>query len=262
MSDQFDPNGGLPPATPGAMQPTHQTPPASYPPYPGAPHPGAPYPGTPYPGAPEPPPGYPAQPQGYPYPYGSYPPPYNPYGYPPPQPPRQSHTALWVTLSIVGIVVIGACVGCSILAGSLFNTASRVAQQYYQPLLVVESFCQDEMDANYSAAYSQLSTSQQASLTRDQFVAQSTARDTSEGTVTDCTVNSSNTNLTSTSSSATIGVMMTRSIAGTFQGTLTLINDDSAWTIDQIDPALPILTDGTPTQGAGTPAAGTATPTV
>lgn len=250
MSYPFDSNG-VPSSEPGANPTPQNVPPASYPPYPSAP----------YPGMPVPPPSYPTQPQGYPYPYGSYPPPYNPYGYPPPQPPRQRNTALWVTLTVVGIVVIGACVGCSIFAGSLFSTAGKLAQQYYQPVLVVESFCLNEKNADYSAAYDQLSAAQQATITRDQFITQSTDRDASEGVVTACDVDTSNTSISSTSTSATIGLTMTRSNAGTFQGTLTLISDGSTWTIDTIDPALPILTDGTPAEGTATPPLGTATPT-
>ncbi len=243
MSSSFDPNGAPQPADSRANQPPYDLPPASQPPHPSYP----PYP----PSTPPPPIGYPAQPQGYPYPYGSYPPPYNPYGYPPPPPPRQNNTALWVILGIVGIVVIGACVGCGLLAHAFGDTIGQAYQQYGQPIAVVETFCQDEVSANYSAAYDQFSPTLQATMTRDQFLAQSTARDVVEGTVTSCDVDfSSGGSFSSSSTSASIGVTMTRSNAGTFTGTLSLTNDQSAWAIDAIDPALPILTDGTPSQQA------------
>ena len=262
MSYPVDPNSGLPPSDPGA-NPSPQNSPPMYPPYPPAQYPGAPQPQVQYPGAPQPPtPGYPAQPQG-PYPYGGYPPAHNPYAYPPPPQPRRSNTTLLVVLGIVGVVVIGACVACGIFAGAFFKTASKVVQQYAEPYALVDQFCSNETSANYSAAYDELSAAQQANMTRDQFISQSMALDTSEGTVTDCQVDYSNTNSTNSATSATIGVLMTRSSAGDFSGTLTLISDGTTWTIDQIDPALPILTAGTPIeQSTATPTdLGTATPT-
>lgn len=179
MTSPFEPTDQTPPPDSGAPTSPYDTPGGG----PGAPSPRFPSYSAPPAGYPAQPQGYPPSPQDYPYPYGSYPP-YGPYGYPPPAPPRQNNTALWVILSIVGVVVIGVCVACAVLIGVVGNFAGRVAQQYVQPLSVIQTFCQNERDGNYGAVYDQFSSSLQASMRRDDFISMSMARDTSEGTVT------------------------------------------------------------------------------
>lgn len=96
------------------------TPPPGYPPAP-PPQPG--YPAQPYPGQP-----YPNQPYpGQPYPAGAYPPPgpaSQPGWGPPPGPPRRrARKGLWITLSVLALLLAGCCGGGFWLAKPFIDTA-------------------------------------------------------------------------------------------------------------------------------------------
>ena len=217
--DKGTPSSGEPFAAQAGEPPTPGMPP--YPPYP-----------------------YPAPPYGYPaYPQGSVP---YPYGYAPAPPPRENNTTLWVVLSIVGVVLIGACVACAVAVANLSRAATSLIQQYEGPLITSETFCSDETSHDYAGAYGQFSPTLRASITLDAFVTQSQVRDNLEGAIQSCDVNTSNLQANSfTSSTATLTINMTRSGAGTFTGSVTLVKDGGTWTIDSVDPSLPVFTDGT-----------------
>ncbi|GCE30603.1 hypothetical protein KDA_60870 [Dictyobacter alpinus] len=68
---------------------------------------------------------------------GMYPPPVNPYapnnvpqfpgpGYPPPTP-KKSKTWLWITLGVVGVLLVALIVSCSVFANGVFNIAKTIA---------------------------------------------------------------------------------------------------------------------------------------
>ena len=210
----------------------------AYPPYP--PNPAGMPPGAQGQPFPHPPYGYPP----YPYPSAAYPPPAQyayPYPYAAPQPVRQSNRALWITLSIVGGVLLVVCVSCSVLfAISISRTASNV-NKLLGPTLAVTTFCVDVQDQEYSVAYDQLSRSLQSQMTRDAFVAAALAHDQSSGRVTDCTPDTNSPPADPNRPPVMVSITITRgsgSSAFTSNGELTLIQEGGAWKIDVIDSSL------------------------
>lgn len=202
--------------------------------------PGPPQPeGQPFP---QPPYGYPP----YPYPSAAYPPPTqygHPYPYAVPQPARGSNRTLWITLSIIGGVLLVVCVSCSVLFAISIGRAANSFNQLLGPTLAATTFCVDVQDQEYSAAYDQLSRTLQSQMTRDQFVAAASARDQASGPVTDCTPDT-NSPPTGTSESPTlVHVTVIRGSdssggAFTYRGNLTLVQEGSTWKIDAIDSSL------------------------
>lgn len=230
--------GGEPTAPPPQGYAGAYPPSPPYPPY--APNPaGMPLgaPGQPPPNSPY---GYPP----YPYPSAAYPPPAQyayPYPYVVPQPARESNRALWITLSIVGGVLLVVCVSCSVLfAISISRTASNV-NKLLGPTLAVTTFCVDVQDQEYSVAYDQLSRSLQSQMTRDAFVAAALAHDQSSGRVTDCTPDTNSPPADPNRPPVMVRITITRgsgSSAFTSNGELTLIQEGGAWKIDFIDSSL------------------------
>lgn len=211
-----------------------------------------PYPPTtpaqqPYPAAPQPP--YP--PYSYPPAYGqpgapgAYPPPYPyPYPYPPmpPQQPKQSHKALWITLSILGGVILLSCIACSAFAAISLNRVGKQITSSLGPTLTAQEFCSDMEIQDYDSAYSLFSANLQSQVTSDQWSAKNQARDLSDGQVSACTV-MPNSNLPQ-GGRANLQIQITRNgdtsstATGSQTGVLTIIQEGSQWKIDNIDASL------------------------
>jgi hypothetical protein len=180
---------------------------------------------------------YPAQP-GYGQPaygqpgYGQYP---YPYGYPYPQPQKRSNRTLWIVLGIVGgvlVLCIATCaVGIALLSGPLANAIG--------PSVTAASFCAEEEQSNYTAAYNLLSTTLQQQMGETQWDQANQAREASNGVVQNCAPVTSS-GLSVSGNTATIQLQLTLN-DGTHTGPITLVKEGSRWKIDSIDPGLGIL---------------------
>lgn len=233
--------GGEPTAPPPQGYAGAYPPSPPYPPY--APNPaGMPLgaPGQPPPNSPY---GYPP----YPYPSAAYPPPAQyayPYPYAVPQPARESNRALWITLSIVGGVLLVVCVSCSVLFAISIGRAASSVSQLVGPTIAADTFCVDMQEQRYSAAYDQLSRTLQSQMTRTQFVSDANARDQASGPVTDCTPDTNAPAADTNGPSALVHMSVTRgsgSGALISSGDLTLVREESTWKIDAIDSSLGLI---------------------
>jgi len=220
------PSGPYDPTPPSGGYPQNPPPYQGYPPYPGEVPQQSPYGQPPYGQQP-----YGQQPYGPPQVYPGYP------GYPvPPQPQKNSNRTLWIILSVVGGVLVLACVSCvvlfAVLGSQLFNSP------IFGSTIAVTEFCTDEKDQQYPQAYHLLSSSMQNQMTQDQFVQRSQSLDTSQGTVSQCQPTPSSTPQAG-DTSASFDVRVTRGTAGTpTTGTITLVKESGGWKIDSIDPSL------------------------
>jgi hypothetical protein len=163
----------------------------------------------------------------------------------PPQQPRQSHKALWITLSILGGVILLSCVACSAFAAISVNRLGKQITSSLGPTLTAQEFCSDMEIQDYDSAYSLFSANLQSQITSDQWNAKNQARDLHDGQVTTCTV-LSNSNLPQ-GGRANIQIQITRNsdtpststtITGSQTGVLTIIQEGSQWKIDNIDVSL------------------------
>ncbi|HEX6800174.1 MAG TPA: hypothetical protein VF116_20850 [Ktedonobacterales bacterium] len=225
----------------------HTPPPGGEPTVPGhepqaaPPHvpPAHPHPQQPMP--PMPPPQYPGvygQPPYAPYPpYPPYPPhpAYAPYGPPPPpQPPRSSNKGLWIGLSILGVVILLSCVACAVGVGLFISNASRTLTSSLGPAVVAEELCADEENSDYVAVYDLFSSNLQGQTTQDQFVAESQAREQTNGVVRQCSAAPSS---QVTGNSARVEITLTLD-DGQHDGFITLVQQGGLWQIDSYDSSL------------------------
>ena len=110
----------------------------------------------------------------------NYPPPFVP-PYERRMPVRKSRRWLWITLSIVGVVVLLSCGLCSWAAYSFF---SPVVQGVSGSLTVVDNYYNDLQSKDYTSAFSNISTQYNlSSLTESQFVQQASDRDNQYGAI-------------------------------------------------------------------------------
>lgn len=183
--------------------------------------------------------------QGYqpppPPPYSAYPPPQAPYAppqpsYMPPMPPagvppypgyvvpvqpRRSQRGLWLTLGIIGGVLV---LLCAVLILVVYANRST-------PTRTLTTFCTDLTSGNYQDAYQQLSTSAQSQQSESKFTSNFRTAITLLGGLNNCTIS----DVTEGSSTAT-GVM-TWSVNRTQQPILfdaRLIDESSGWKIDAL----------------------------
>ncbi|HLX40192.1 MAG TPA: hypothetical protein VKR42_06645 [Ktedonobacteraceae bacterium] len=128
----------------------------------------------------QPPQGFNAQGSpGYPG-YQGYPPPFIP-PYERRSPVRKSRRGLWITLSIVGAVLLLACGLCSWAAYSFFAPA---VQGVSGSLNTVDDYYGNLQSKDYAAAYADISTQYElSSLTQEQFVQEASARDSQYGAI-------------------------------------------------------------------------------
>lgn len=173
-------------------------------------------------------------------PYGQPQPPYGEtqYGVPPvpayvPQPqPKRSLRWLWITLGIVGGLLVLVCGGCiiavSVLGINIFNQAGPAitATQYYQAI----------QSQNYAQAYSYIDPAGASvagqSLTQTVFMTGAQAIDTQKGKVTGSTVSSFHIN--SDNISATVAMLVTRG-GQSYTVNLELKKEGNDWKIVNAD---------------------------
>ncbi len=179
----------------------------------------------------QPPPGQPQQP-----PYGQPPPgpstQYNPQQYGPPQPPygpppygappvpgyppgyavpqqqqKGSLRWLWITLGIVGGIVVLSCAGCAIAGAFGFNILSQTVA----PAVTAQSYYQAIQNQDYTKAYSYLDSGSiaagnQQAATQDAYAKVAQVEDTTLGKVTKASVSSINVDSANTNARITMTV--------------------------------------------------------
>ena len=136
-----------------------------------------------------------AGPSNNPQQYGT--PPYNPsqYGPPPvpgyaqvPQPPKRSLRWLWITLSIVGGVLVLSCAGCVIASAMGYNFLKT---SVVGPTEVANSYYQAIENQDYSQAYGYLANNMQTTsgqtLSQNLYATAAQGKDTTDGKVTSFT---------------------------------------------------------------------------
>jgi hypothetical protein len=111
------------------------------------------------------------------------------YGPPPQQPQKKSLRWLWITLGIIGGIVVLGCVGCAITAALGVGFFAKVAG----PTLTATEYYTAIKNQDYSQAYTYWDTSSTTSLqgqeaTQDAFTLFAQAVDTQKGPVTNFTV--------------------------------------------------------------------------
>jgi hypothetical protein len=165
--------------------------------------------------------------------------PYNPapYGAPPvpgyaqaPQQPKKSLRWLWITLSIVGGVLVLGCAGCITLSVLGYNilaptvTASVTASSYYQAI----------QNQDYTKAYSYLASNMQTTggvpLTQSVFTTAATTEDTSLGPVTSV----AQTGISTSNGTASVTMSVTRN-GQSYVVHLQLQQINGNWVITQFD---------------------------
>ncbi len=110
----------------------------------------------------------------------TYPPPFVP-PYERRVPARKSRRWLWITLSIVGAVLLLSCGLCSWAAYSFF---SPVVQGVSGSLTVVDNYYSDLQSKDYTSAFSLISTQYNlSSLTQSQYVQEASSRDSQYGAI-------------------------------------------------------------------------------
>ena len=174
-------------------------------------------------------------PYGQPPMYGGVPPvpPMPNYG-PPPQK-KSSLRGLWITLAIVGGLLVLACGGCVIasVAGIGFFAKSIAG-----PTATATVYYQNIKDQNYDQAYNYLdtnmTTTQGQPLTSTVFTQLAQAQDSDKGQVTNFSQTSVNTDSTNGVNTATVIMSVTRN-GSSYDVTLQLKQEDGAWKIIGFD---------------------------
>ena len=183
-------------------------------------------------GQPQPPPyGQPLPPQyGQPQPplYGQ--PPYGPPMYAQPQQPKRSLRWLWITLGIVGGILVLACAGCGIAGALGYNFVAKAVG----PAVVASQYYVAVGDQNYAKAYSYLDTSsisvQGRSVTEQEYARIEQVIDTTQGKVT----KSSSTDFNVNNDTATFTMRVTRT-SGAYDVHMQLKKIGNDWKIASID---------------------------
>jgi hypothetical protein len=159
-------------------------------------------------------------------PYGGMPP-MPPY---PPAPPKRSHRRLWITLGIVGIVlVLCACGSCAV--ASFFGF--RYIQQNIGPVLVTSQYYEALKEQEYNLAYSYLDSHasiQGRHVSLATFTRLAQTADTTKGKVTQDAPAS----FTTTGNTARIIMQVTRS-KQTYPVSLQLRKEGNDWKIINAD---------------------------
>lgn len=149
----------------------------------------------------------------------------------PPMPakPKKSRRGLWIGLGIAAVLLLATGGG-----------AGFAAVQYFAPAVATGELCAALKTQNYTAGYGLLSSGLQGQFTQDQYTQASTALDKIEGTVTNCATSQGSNSYTYSlgSDTAAIQAVITRSTAGSMQGTLKLKNEHGTWKIDGLDTGL------------------------
>ncbi|HLJ35539.1 MAG TPA: DUF3824 domain-containing protein [Ktedonobacteraceae bacterium] len=180
-----------------------------------------------------------AGPSNNPQQYGT--PPYNPAQYAPPpvpgyaqvpQQPKRSLRWLWITLSIIGGVLVLSCAGCVIASAMGYNFLKT---SVVGPTEVANSYYQAIENQDYSQAYGYLANNMQTTsgqtLSQNLYATAAQGKDTTDGLVTNFT----QTNFSNNNGVAAITMTVTRS-GSVYDVHLKLQqNSSGTWQITQYD---------------------------
>jgi len=171
-------------------------------------------------------------------PYGAPPFP----GYAPPQQPKKSNRWLWITLGIIGGVLLLGCVGCAVIFGFIGKGVQQTVTNVEQTATAVNGVgAQVTAQAYYTAieaqdyttAYSYLDSGLIASnnqpLTQDLYTQAAQGRDTSLGLVTNYNISADPNDPNS------ITVSVTRSQGSTYTVHLKFTQTSDGWKITSYD---------------------------
>ncbi len=139
---------------------------------------------------------------------------------------RRSLKWLWITLAVV-VVLLGAGGAAAVWA----------IGQFAAPGVAAGQFCANLSQQNYDTAYAQLSASMRTSLTQPQFHSDAADLDTAEGKVVSCRASGS-ASYSLGSTTAKVGLVVTRAKQGELTGDVHLKQEGGAWKVDAIDTAL------------------------
>lgn len=145
--------------------------------------------------------------------------------------PKRSLRWLWITLGIVGGVLLLSCAGCFIAGAAGYNF---FAQTVIGPTTVANSYYSAIQNQDYAKAYSYLDSNMQTlsgqTLTQDLYTTTATAKDTTDGTVTGFT----QTGYTTNNGTANITMSVTRN-GLTYDVHLQLQQTNNNWVITSYD---------------------------
>jgi hypothetical protein len=176
------------------------------------------------------------QPYGQPQ-YGGPPSPGQPqYGGPPPFAQPQKKTSLrwlWITLGVIGGILVLSCAGCAIAGALGFNFLAQAVG----PQITVQQYYQAVKQQDYATAYSFLTSDASVSANgqsgpvsgESSFQTAATTLDTTLGTVTSYTAN------TQGSDTSHVTVTVTRSRGGSYDVHLVLVKVGNNWKIQSAD---------------------------
>lgn len=165
-------------------------------------------------------------------------PPYGPppYGQPPyvPQPPKRSLKWLWITLVVVGAVLILSCGACGVLVFSSNGPFSTVTKTFNQGLnsgLAVGQYYKAVQNRNYSQAYSYLdptATIEGQQVTQTTFTQKAMQAEAQQGPISN--IAPKNFQFSPDMQQAKVPVNVTRK-HGTYTVLLNLKNEGGSWKI-------------------------------
>ncbi|HEY7341858.1 MAG TPA: hypothetical protein VH591_13330 [Ktedonobacterales bacterium] len=165
-----------------------------------------------------------------------------------PQPRRKSsERSEVIKWAIAATLLILICVGASVAIYIGVQKGKDIVHSNVAALAVsakVRAFCQSYETRNYDAAYQLLSKAAQGRASPTWFTSHQTAVDASAGNVMSCTMDSDHSlpSLSSDGKIATAWIQVVRGAnAKPATGTITLVYEDSAWTIDRADSSLTLL---------------------
>lgn len=150
------------------------------------------------------------------------------YGVPPAQPPKRSLRWLWITLGIVGGIILLSCIGC----GILFATGFSLIKNTVQPAVIATQYYQALQQHDYTKAYSYLDpniTAQGGALTQNLFTQGAQAAEALKGPISSYTPSSTNVN----NNTANITMTVTRNNSS-YSVQLTLKQEGNDWKITRI----------------------------
>jgi hypothetical protein len=189
-----------------------------------------------------PPPQYggvpPTQPQ-----YGGQPqygmPPQPGYGYPAPPPQKTSLRWLWITLSIIGGVLVLVCGGCILLSVLGIGIFGQAVNSIVAPTTTANAYYQAIQNQNYTQAYTYLDFNSvtiagQQTATQDAYIATAKAEDLANGVVTSFTQTSIHSSSTNGVNTATVIMSVTRS-GSSYSVDLQLKEENGTWKIVSFD---------------------------
>lgn len=165
-------------------------------------------------------------------------PPYGPppYGQPPyvPQPAKRSLKWLWITLAVVGAVLILSCGACAALVFSSngpFSTVTKTVNQGLNSEIAVTQYYQAVQNRNYSQAYSYLdpaATIEGQQITQTTFTQKATQAEAQQGSISNITTK--NFQFSPDMRQASVQESVTRK-HGTYTVLLNLKNEGGNWKI-------------------------------